>query len=59
MITMLRSVEGQASYTDKRYLFNSVQSLDPAKRDNQNDYITTSLQARRITCCLVCKCQRM
>ena len=33
MITMLRSVDGQASYTDERYLFNSVESLGPAERD--------------------------
>ena len=33
MITMLRSVEGQASCTNERYLFNSVESLGPAERD--------------------------
>ena len=33
MITRLRSVEGQASYTDKLYLFNSLESLGLAERD--------------------------
>ena len=36
MITMLRSVEGRASCTDERYLFNSVESLGPAERDVNN-----------------------
>ena len=33
MIIMLRSVEGQASGTDERYLFNNVEGLDPTERD--------------------------
>ena len=39
MITMLCSVEGQASCTDEHYLFNRVESMGPAERDMNSIYL--------------------